>query len=501
MNLLKKLTPSQSVVKQSLRGHSWIGLFWAALLYLICFSGSMVVFYPEMERWEQPLDNEYHAMGVAEIQQALDQSQQKFTDDLESLYYIFPNQAIPRAHVSAVLKDKSKTIESEWWLNQQGDLIEPVSAPWTEMMTGLHIYLHLPNTLGIILVGMLGAMMCGLMISGVLAHPNLFKDAFKLRLGSNYQMEQTDLHNRLSVWGLPFFFVISLTGAYIGLFGVSMTVVDWLEKEHDSEQIIAEVFGDDPVVDQSQTKINLPKIMADLKYREPDAEPIYLVIQQPKMDSQFVEVAASLPNRLIYSEIYRYQSDGTYIDYQHLSDGSAGRQVAYSSYRLHFGHFGGLMTQVLYFFMGMAMAVITVTGVNMWFSKRKILNHWSVLWSAFVWSTPAATALSAFASMVLSVNATWVFWLSLLVCSTASISALRHHDPKAALAQYIQKLKYLTVLTVVLLVFFHGFNHLTQSWYWLFSGSLVVLSVLPLINFKSLLRSLKTKPSNSPLKT
>ena len=197
MNLLKKLTPSKSTVKQSLQGHAWMGLFWAGLLYLICLSGTLVVFFPEMERWEQPLADEYTTMSPQAISQAITAFQNKIDEPIESLYYIYPNENIPRAHVSAN--------EQEFWLNSNGELVDEVDAPWTSMMTDLHIYLHLPKTIGIILVGMLGAMMCGLAISGLLAHPNLFKDAFKLRWGGNKHLEQTDLHNRLSVWSLPFF--------------------------------------------------------------------------------------------------------------------------------------------------------------------------------------------------------------------------------------------------------------------------------------------------------
>lgn len=489
MNLLKKMTPSQSLVKQSLRGHAWVGLFWAALLYLICLSGALVVFYPEMERWEQPLENEYSQLKPEAVEYALQQIQQRIPEELDSLYFIYPNDDIPRAHVSAVLADKNQDINGEWWVDQQGDLIEPVSAPWTEMLTDLHIYLHLPSTIGIMLVGLLGAMMVGLMISGLLSHPNLFKDAFKLRLGSNRHMEQTDIHNRLSVWGLPFFFVISLTGAYIGLFGVSLTVVDWFEKDHESSEIITEVFGDDPIINEPVTAVNMAQITTDLAQRAPQAEPIYMVVQKPGSDSQYIEVAATLPERLIYSEIYRYHSDGRFIDYQHLSDGSVGRQVAYSSYRVHFGHFGGLTTKILYFVLGLAMTIITATGVNMWFSKRKLHNRWSVLWRGFVWSAPLAIVLSALTTMVFGWSAVWMLWVLLVTFSLLSLVAFRSKDSMTAVQAYVSLLKYLTFMFVIIWVFGHGFKFPQNAWYWLFGLSLMLVSALPLFNYRYLIKS------------
>ncbi len=473
MNLIKKLTPSQQLVKQSLQGHAWMGLFWAGLLYLICLSGTLVVFFPEMERWEQPLETEYTDMSASSISAALSAFQEKIDEPIESLYYIYPNEDIPRAHVSAN--------EQEWWLDNNGHLVEQVDAPWTSMMTDLHIYLHLPHTIGIIIVGMLGAMMCGLVISGVLSHPNLFKDAFKMRWGGNKHLEQTDLHNRLSVWSLPFFLVISLTGAYIGLFGINMTVADYFDDSITSEEVISTVFGDDPQINEAPITVDIQAIEDDLKKREPEVQFLYLVVQKPGTEGQYVEMAATLPNRLIYSEIYRYHSDGRFIDYQHLSDGEAGRQVAYSSYRIHFGHFGGVFTKLMYVVLGFAMTAITVTGVNMWFNKRKIRNRWYYLWNGYVWSVPLAMACAAMSSLVFDLQPVLFFWLSLLLSSAVAFCFQKEHPHQ----KYLQALRWFTVALTLVTVFFHGIYFPNQAWYWVFSATILLLSMLPILNLRS----------------
>jgi hypothetical protein len=45
----------------------------------------------------------------------------------------------------------------------------------------------------------------------------VFKDAFAFRWGGSKRLQEADLHNRISVWGLPFHLVVSLTGAFLGL--------------------------------------------------------------------------------------------------------------------------------------------------------------------------------------------------------------------------------------------------------------------------------------------
>ena len=53
---------SPALVKRSLSAHSWLGLMLAVPMYLICLSGTLAVFYEEIERWEQPAAEEYRQM-------------------------------------------------------------------------------------------------------------------------------------------------------------------------------------------------------------------------------------------------------------------------------------------------------------------------------------------------------------------------------------------------------------------------------------------------------
>lgn len=480
MSISKKLTPSKSLVKQSLRGHAWIGLFWSALLYLVCLSGALVVFFPEMERWEQPATAEYTEISDQSISHAVTELQKQLSEPVKSIYFVYSNEDIPRAHVTAD--------DGEWWLNQDGEITEPINTPWTAFMTDLHIYLHLPNTLGILIIGMLGAMMCGLIISGLLAHPNLFKDAFKLRLGGNKQMQETDLHNRMSIWGLPFIFVVSFTGAYIGLFTVSLVVADYLTPEQHNREIVADVFGQDPVVNAPPAEIDIAAIHADIQQRAPQARLAYFVIQKPGTEQQFVKMAVMLPERLIFSEIYNYHSDGRFIDSRRYSDGDIGRQVAYSSYRVHFGHFGGYLTKFLYLVLGLAMAAVVVTGVNMWFEKRKLRNRWYYLWPVFVWATPAAMALTALLSLVMAINPLWSFWLPLLATCLAMLFVHHRQQQKTDVRTWVRTLKWLTLITMVIVVIAKLVQADWQLWYGLFGLGVVLLCVLPLIDYKKLFR-------------
>ena len=70
-----KAKPSFS--KQMFNSHSTIGLVVAAILYLVCISGTIAVFYPEFERWEQPNIPEFSTLSPQAIDNAYQGYMQK----------------------------------------------------------------------------------------------------------------------------------------------------------------------------------------------------------------------------------------------------------------------------------------------------------------------------------------------------------------------------------------------------------------------------------------
>ena len=48
------VAPETSTVKRALSAHAAIGLLAGALLYIVCLSGTLLVFYEEWQRFEQP---------------------------------------------------------------------------------------------------------------------------------------------------------------------------------------------------------------------------------------------------------------------------------------------------------------------------------------------------------------------------------------------------------------------------------------------------------------
>ncbi len=405
--------PSKVLIKQMLSSHSVIGLVTGAFMYLICLTGTLAVLGDYIERWEQPEVPEYSLLSEASISKSVDHYMDQQEKSPEALYVVLPTESLPRAHLS----DR----EQEWYLDIDGALIEEPVEGWAYLIEKLHVSLYLPETIGLILVSAFGVMLLSLIISGVLAHSRIFKDAFRLRLGGNRRLEQADIHNRLSVWGLPFHFMIALTGAFFGLAGILVITAASVFYDGDREALIADIYGKDPVVSAPVQPLDFASAFKNLKIENPQATPIYLIVNKPGTTGQNIEIAATLPGRLSYAEMYRFAADGSYLGNQGLATGPVARQIIYSVYRLHFGSFGGWPILVLYVLAGIALTVISVSGINIWLEKRNGRTWVNDIWSAVVWGVPLAFALAAVYSVLLGGAAILGFVFGLLFSALLSL--------------------------------------------------------------------------------
>lgn len=440
-----------SFVKRSISGHSWIGLLCGAFMYLICLSGTLAVFNQEFERWEQPNIEEYIDYDIQALERAYLDFIDVHTEETEHLHIVFPKPGIPRVVV--------ENDHVARFVNKNGSLGDLEKPAWTKMLVNLHIYLHLPNTLGLIVVSILGVLLFSLILSGFFAHPRIFKDAFRFRRGGNKRLEQVDIHNRLSVWGAPFHIMIALTGAYFGLASIVLIVVASAFYEGDRDAVIEKVFGKDPVLVQELQPADISAAMKNFASVAPEAFPIFLTIHEPDTPGQFIEIYAQHPDRLIYSENYRFDIQGNYLGKAGFSDKEIGRQVVYSTYRLHFGEFGSFSVKVLYFVLGLSLTIVSVSGINLWLAKRKHRDFINDVWVGFVWACPAALSLAAIAQIVFGVSAVAIFWISWVVFCTYCY--WRKDEDKSR--QALQMLSAASLITLVVAYSAHFYAYASTS--------------------------------------
>jgi len=381
-------------VQRALAGHAAIGLLASALIYLLALTGTVVVIHDRWQRWEQPGAAEVANLSPDAAQAAIlgavarDAGKPRTTH----LYLRMPNADLPRAVVTS---DHGAS-----YVDAAGRVAGPEAHAWIEFVIGLHEYLHLPATWGLIVVGGLGVALAALVVTGVLAHPRILRDAFRLRARHGAQVARVDWHNRLGVWTLPFVLALALTGAFIGLGSVGFSVLARAYTGGDMEKAYAPIFGREPAADAAPAPLpEIGRALRTLAVRVPAARPTYVIVHDPGTRGQHVQILAEHPRRLIYGESYAFDGRGAWRGAAGLSDGALGQQFAASTYNLHFGNYGGLGVEIAYMLGGLALCGVTATGTTMWLAKRRRRGlggrRLTACWTAVVWGVPLALVATA----------------------------------------------------------------------------------------------------------
>lgn len=390
-------------VRAVLAGHSALGLAFAALIYLVCFSGTVAVFIQELERWERPAPAPVSHVAPEAIQSALEAAAADMGAPIEHASFTLPRPDFPRFELHVETEGHSEA--HGWFLDAAGEVVSPAETPWSAFLARLHIYLHLPQAWGMFIVGLTGVALLSSLISGVFAHPRIFRDAFNLRIGGSRRLQEADLHTRIGVWGLPFHIMISLTGALLGLLTVIAAVLAMVLFKGDVNKAYDYFLPPHPPEDT--TPAPLPDITAALAIVQkaaPEVTPRYIFLEHPQERGQATLITASRPHRLSRGDNFYFDGSGALLRMDRLDEASVGERVFGVLAPLHFGWFGGEIVKIAYVLLGLGVTLVTASGVSVWLARRRDKGRpapaWERIWIACIWSQPAAYAASGLAALL-----------------------------------------------------------------------------------------------------
>ena len=204
----------------------------------------------------------------------------------------------------------------------------------------------------------------------------------------------------------------------IGLFVVVAMVLAQTNFDGDPRALTESIFGAEGEIDESPAPLaDVSTAMITLEEMAPEANPFLAIVHDPGTASQHTTIYGDHTDRLAYGEMYEFDAAGTYTGKAGYTDGEAGKQIAMSTYRLHFGDFGGLAMKVAYFLMGVGLCIVVAAGLNIYFLKRaeagRGMPRLEAVWAALVWGSPALLAATLAVSLlgVGMVALTGLFWL------------------------------------------------------------------------------------------
>jgi uncharacterized iron-regulated membrane protein len=419
--------PKQSAIRvaKALKAHSLVAVIFGALIYILAVTGTLSVFNHEFQRWEQPDAPEMARIDPQAAERAALAVFEAEETKSTHLYINFPQEDLPRTVIT--------TDTRAFFARADGTIAGAESFPWTQFLLDLHYYLHLPSTLGLTVVGALGALLVALSLSGLLAHPRIFRDAFRFRRGAG-RLTMIDLHNRIGVWTLPFHFSNALTGAILGLASVLALAIAAAGFAGDTNAVFDPVFGADPEPEEAIAPVaRIAGPIAFMEREYPGLDLTHFILHDPGTAGQRSSIIAEHPDRLIFGDYYNFDASGAYLGNVGISDGTIGQQVTGSVYNVHFGNWGGFPVKLAYLVFGLSLCLVVASGLSIYFGRReangKPAPRLAGAWQGVVWGTPAMLASALAASLLGLAGGVLVgtFWtgLAVIIAAGSAIGALQ----------------------------------------------------------------------------
>jgi hypothetical protein len=109
------------------------------------------------------------------------------------------------------------------------------------------------------------------------------------------------------------------------------------------------------------------------------------------------------PGHVAFANTYFFDGTGKSLGDGGFETGGIGQQILGVISPLHVGWFGGLPIKAIYAVLGLALTIVTHSGVTIWLARRRDKGRpvpgWERIWPAAVWGQPLALAVSAIAAL------------------------------------------------------------------------------------------------------
>jgi uncharacterized iron-regulated membrane protein len=355
--------------------HSWLALpIWFFVL-IVCVTGTLATVSQEIVWLANPDIRAPKPSPDAELLtlgQALEKVQ-RAEPDLKVLSLMRPDESHFALSARVSYPDGSSPT---LYVNPYTGVIQGVSPQFDfrQFTRALHGWWLVPFTNGFswgwYLVSLLGLPMLASLVTGLVVYKKFWKGFLtpRLRLRQGARVFWGDFHRLSGIWSIWFIAVISITGTWFLLQAV-------LFDNHISisTEGVPPVIARDAVPrSESATpppQLNLDQMIAEAVERVPSLDPKRVFLSGNAYSLTFVEGRGWYPLMDQTVGVSPYDGDVGYV--RLLEDRSKLEFVTESMRPLHTGDFGGLWVKLIWFFFGLLLSMMVLSGLLIW-SKRTV---------------------------------------------------------------------------------------------------------------------------------
>lgn len=381
--------------------HGWSAAVLGLALYIVVFSGAIVVFSHEIGNWS--VSGHKQGEGIAgNIDAKLISLAEQVDEDYLEEVTLFQNSAgelitFFHTHVNndeGELEEKGTRFvldpDSLEILSRDDGFREDmpiISSGFLERFyIDLHVRLHAPGVIGLYLTGILGLILFVSAVSGFILHRHLIKDVFLSPRLSTRLMNTRDRHALAGTWGLVFSILLAFTGAFFSFATtLGLPVIAITAFAGDQHLALETIIGIPEAEDDTPKNfVGLEAIITNSQQEDvAGSTPIFIAVQHwGRADSRVITTHGPTAEGSMFFTNHRY--DGVTGEYLGEKPGlgnvpSTGSTVIGLIGVLHFGWFAGLLSRIIWLSLGLAMCYVTLTGLQLWVQRREKSDTWQSL--------------------------------------------------------------------------------------------------------------------------
>lgn len=355
--------------------HTWAGVLLGSLLFAIFWMGSLSVFDREIDRWMMPgtrLAPSTHSISLDRVAQLaaslVPAKARQWRVDL-------PTEREPVLGFS--YRDSAgNAVARELDPARYALIPDQGTQGATGFIFPFHYGLHLKwLELGKWLVGLAGMAMLALLVSGVVIHKKIFSQFFTFRPKSRLQRSSLDLHNLTGVLGLPFHFLITLSGLiiFIGIYFPQAHLGAYGGGKEAKAAYTAEAYGryTRPTTGTPGQLASLDAMVARAESEWAGGRPYFVRVWHPGDARSYVELRRSYARDITMNLDQVYFDAGTGRVLQRFEAAPVMSVQRFIS-GLHFIQFEHWTLRWLYFLAGLSGCVMIATGFLFWVGVRRV---------------------------------------------------------------------------------------------------------------------------------
>ncbi len=351
--------------------HLWVGLAMALYLLIISLSGSLLVFKDELVRAQLP--STLHAFknnATATPEAVLEHLQNKRPGAIAGSLQM-PSPVFP----AFLLEGKdARGAPARWIADPATGTVQPADRSWVDWVHDLHYYLLLPEAWGMQANGVGALALLVLATSGlVLWWPGVrvWTRGLRVTLRASWRRINYDLHSAIGFWTLAIVIWWAFSGVYFAWYRQVTAAVAFVSPVVGMVSPASAESGREP-----RRAASLALVLAAAQQASPNGR--VWSISNPQLTSAecYVLLDRGTAGDFSHRDIVRVGRDARLLSIWHYGERHTFADwLLWSMHPFHFGTLWGFPFKVLWSALGLALAVLTVTGVVLYW------NHFLIrLW-------------------------------------------------------------------------------------------------------------------------